>query len=295
MGLMNKSIFIALAGAPNAGKSTLINKLVNQKIAIVTSKCQTTRFNTKGIVNVGSTQLVFIDTPGLFEPGRLLEKGIVKQARQGLYEADLVCLVVDASSKSDVAVIMQKIQSLSKSVVLLLNKVDLLKDKSSLLDLAKQFNQSYAIDATFMISGKKGTGIKEFIQYIQKVAPERPWMFEGDIASDITDRRLAEEVTREALYYGLGAELPYALEVQTEVWEERQDSSLKVHQVIHILKDSQKKIILGKQGQKLKSIGQRSREQLSKILGQRVHLFLYVKVKPDWVERRTAIDMQSDI
>ncbi|CAG7589162.1 MAG: GTPase Era [Candidatus Midichloria sp.] len=287
---MQKTLVIALAGCPNAGKSTLINKIVGQKIAIVTSKCQTTRFNTKGITNINDTQLVFIDTPGLFKPSRPLEKSIVKQANLGLEEADLICFIVDATlaKKQDFSSILKQLQTLKKPIILLLNKVDALKIKSELLQLSQDMNHLYNFDSTFMISAKKGTGINEMLNYMQAKTIAGPWLFDQDIASNITDRSLAEEITREALYYGLGAELPYALEVQTELWEEKEDGSVKISQVIHILKASQKKIILGTRGQKLKSIGQRAREQIAKILERNVHLFLYVKVKPDWIERSVA-------
>ncbi|MDJ1305704.1 MAG: GTPase Era [Candidatus Midichloria sp.] len=287
---MQKTLVIALAGCPNAGKSTLVNKIVGQKIAIVTSKCQTTRFNTKGITNIDDTQLVFIDTPGLFKPSRPLEKSIVKQANLGLEEADLICFIVDATfaKKQDFSSILKQLQTLKKPIILLLNKVDALKIKSELLQLSQDMNRLYNFDSTFMISAKKGTGINEVLNYMQAKAIEGPWLFDQDIASNITDRNLAEEITREALYYALGAELPYALEVQTELWEDKEDGSVKINQVIHILKASQKKIILGTRGQKLKSIGQRAREQIAKILERNVHLFLYVKVKPDWIERRVA-------
>ncbi|MDJ1407377.1 MAG: GTPase Era [Candidatus Midichloria sp.] len=287
---MQKTLVIALAGCPNAGKSTLINKIVGQKIAIVTSKCQTTRFNTKGITNINDTQLVFIDTPGLFKPSRPLEKSIVKQAHLGLEEADLICFIVDATlaKKQDFSSILKQLQTLKKPIILLLNKVDALKIKSELLQLSQDMNHLYNFDSTFMISAKKGTGINEMLNYMQAKTIAGPWLFDQDIASNITDRSLAEEITREALYYGLGAELPYALEVQTELWEEKEDGSVKISQVIHILKASQKKIILGTRAQKLKSIGQRAREQIAKILERNVHLFLYVKVKPDWIERSVA-------
>lgn len=287
---MQKTLVIALAGCPNTGKSTLINKIVGQKIAIVTSKCQTTRFNTKGITNIDDTQLVFIDTPGLFKPSRPLEKSIVKQANLGLKETDLICFIVDATfaKKQDFSSILKQLQTLKKPIILLLNKVDALKIKSELLQLSQDMNRLYNFDSTFMISAKKGTGINEVLNYMQAKAIEGPWLFDQDIASNITDRNLAEEITREALYYALSAELPYALEVQTELWEDKEDGSVKINQVIHILKTSQKKIILGTRGQKLKSIGQRAREQIAKILERNVHLFLYVKVKPDWIEQSVA-------
>jgi len=285
---MQKTLMIALAGAPNAGKSTLINKIIGQKIAIVTSKCQTTRFNTKGVLNIDDIQLIFIDTPGLFKPDKILEKGIVKQARLGLEEADLVCLTIDSffAKRQDFSNILQQLKVFEKPVILLLNKTDIIKDKTELLQISEYMNELYNFNATFMISAKKGSGIKELINYMKENALEGPWIFDQDIASNVTDRKLSEEITREALYYSLGAELPYSLEVETELWEEKSDGSVKINQVIHILKTSQKKIILGSKGQKLKSVGQRSREQISSILERPVHLFLYVKVKADWIERR---------
>ncbi|WHQ47031.1 MAG: GTPase Era [Candidatus Midichloria sp.] len=287
---MQKILVIALAGAPNAGKSTSINKIIGQKIAIVTSKCQTTRFNTKGITNIDDTQLIFIDTPGLFKPSKSLEKSIVKQANLGLEEAELICFIVDATfaKKQDFSSILKQLQTLKKPTILLLNKVDRLKTKSELLQLSQYMNGLYNFDAIFMISAKKGTGLDEVLNYMKNKAIEGDWLFDPDIASNITDKTLSEEITREVLYYTLGAELPYTLEVQTELWEEKEDGSIKINQVIHILKGSQKKIILGTRGQKLKSIGQRARKQISKILNKNVHLFLYVKVKPDWIERSVA-------
>lgn len=294
---MQKTLIIALAGAPNAGKSTLINQLVGQKITIVTSKCQTTRFNIKGVINIDDTQLIFIDTPGIFTPSRPLEKGIVKQARSGLEEADIICLTIDSTmaKKQDFTSIIKQLKNLDKPVTLLLNKVDIIKEKTVLLDLSQSLNSAYSFDATFMISGKKGSGTKELLSYMQKNALEGPWLFDSEVVSNITDRKLAEEITREVLYYTLGAELPYALEVQTEAWEEKEDGSVKINHVINILKDSQKKIILGTKGQKLKCIGQRAREQLIAVLERPVHLFLYIKVKPDWVKKRVQANMDTGL
>ena len=282
-----KTLLIALAGAPNAGKSTLINSLVRQKIAIVTSKAQTTRFNTKGVVNIDNTQLIFIDTPGLFKPNRPLEHGIVRQARMGLEEADIICLIVDSSNihKQNHDMVINHLKRINKPIILLLNKIDLLKNKESLLGITEDMLQKYSFDAVFMISAKKHNSLVKVIDYLKNKAIDIPWIFEEGIASNITDRKLAEEITRERLYYELGSELPYSVEVQTELWEDKEDGSLKIHQIIHVLKDSQKKIILGFKGNKLKSIGQSARKQMNETFGRIVHLFLHVKIKEDWIQK----------
>jgi GTP-binding protein Era len=286
-----KTLIVAIAGAPNAGKSTLINKIVGQKISIVTSKCQTTRFNIRGVVNADRTQLVFIDTPGIFKPVKNLEKGIVKQARSGLEEADLICLLLDPTNYSVTNLALEQITRINKPKILVINKIDSVKDKTKLLEIAGNLNQHHKFDATFMISAKKGVRISDLKKYLQTNALVSPWLFDQDVASDVTDRLLSEEITREALYHCLGAELPYSVDVQTEAWEEKENGSVKICQVIHVLKSSQKKMIIGAHGQKLKQIGQRSRAQLNSILERTVHLFLYVKTKEDWIEKKIANHM----
>lgn len=281
-----KMALVALAGPPNAGKSTLLNTLIGQKLSIVTPKVQTTRNNIKGVVNIDNSQIVFIDTPGIFQPKRSLERHIVKVAWQGIAEADFIGILCDAKCYAidEFTFILKQLRTYEKRCFLLINKVDLLTDKSKLFGIAKQFEELNFFEKIFMISAIKNKGVDDTIKFISKEAPARDWMFDEDVITDSTERNLAEDITREQLYFALASELPYAIAVKTELWEEQNNGSTKIYQVIYVLKNSQKPIIIGHNGQNIKEISRRARQKITSMLGRQAHLFLYVKVKEDWVE-----------
>jgi GTP-binding protein Era len=275
--------FIALIGAPNAGKSTLINALVGSKVAIVTPKVQTTRTLLRGIAIEGRAQLVFIDTPGIFQPRRRLDRAMVTTAWGSAHDADIVALLIDAKKSLDdeAAAILDKLAEVRQPKVLILNKVDL-ADKPSLLALAQAANARAKFEATFMISALGGDGVADVRKWFAENVPEGPWHYPADEVSDAPLRQLAAEITREKLYLKLHQELPYQSTVETEVWTERKDGSVRIEQTIYVERESQRKIVLGKGGQTIKSIGAAARRELAEILERPVHLFLFVKVREDW-------------
>ncbi|MGQ0558045.1 MAG: GTPase Era [Sphingosinicella sp.] len=279
--------YVAVVGAPNAGKSTLVNALVGQKVAIVTPKAQTTRARMLGIALHGDTQLVLVDTPGIFAPRRRLDRAMVAAAWEGASEADLVVLVVDAAKalRADVADLASQLGERKTPQWLALNKTDLAA-KPTLLTLADQLNQRTGFERTFMISAATGDGVGELKAAMAARMPEGPWLFPADEVSDANDRRLAAELTREQLYRQLRAELPYDAAVATETFEERKDGSVMIRQQILVARDSQKAIVLGKGGTRIKALGEAARVEIAAALGRKVHLFLHVKVDPKWQEDR---------
>ena len=279
---------VAVVGAPNAGKSTLVNALVGQKVAIVSPKAQTTRARLMGVAIEGEAQLLLVDTPGIFAPRRRLDRAMVAAAWGGTEGADLIALVVDAKAglTARIETLVDQVKQRSEPKLLVLNKVDVTA-KERLLELATALNERLVPEAIFMISATTGDGVIDLKRALAERMPEGPWHFPEDQVSDITDRMLAAEVTREQLYHQLHAELPYDSAVETEKYEERRDGSIAIHQQILVARESQRAIVLGKRGARLKEIGSRARAELSELLGHKVHLFLHVKVKPDWEEDRS--------
>ena len=278
---------VAVVGAPNAGKSTLVNALVGQKVAIVSPKAQTTRTRLMGVAIHGETQILLVDTPGIFAPRRRLDRAMVAAAWGGAQDADLIALVVDAQTgfSQRIETMLDQLSGRREAKILVLNKVDLVR-KEELLTLASQLNARVAFEETYMISAATGDGVADLKAALAARVPEGPWHFPEDQVSDATDRMLAAEVTREQLYLQLHAELPYASAVETEKYEERQDGSVAIHQQILVGRPTQKAIVLGNGGSRIRAIGEAARTELAALLGRRVHLFLHVKVKPDWEEDR---------
>ncbi|HJQ16636.1 MAG TPA: GTPase Era [Allosphingosinicella sp.] len=279
---------VAVVGAPNAGKSTLVNALVGQKVAIVSPKAQTTRTRLMGIAIAGETQILLLDTPGIFAPRRRLDRAMVAAAWGGAQDADLIALVVDAKTgfSERIEDMLDTIAGRSEARILILNKVDVTA-KDKLLTLAAELNRRVAFEATYMVSATTGDGVGDLKAALAARMPEGPWHFPQDQVSDATDRMLAAEVTREQLYLQLHAELPYASAVETEKYEERKDGSVVIHQQILVGRPTQRAIVLGKGGARIKELGAAARAELSELLGRKVHLFLHVKVKPDWEDDRT--------
>ena len=286
--MTQKCGLVAILGAPNAGKSTLVNALVGEKVAIVSPKAQTTRARLMGIAIDGDAQLILVDTPGIFEPHRRLDRAMVAAAWDGAEDADRTLLVIDAAAKvgARVEAALSGVEGRSEPLILVLNKVDLAK-KDDLLTLAQSLSLRLSPEAVFMISASTGDGVADLKTYLAAAMPESPWHYPADQLSDATDRMVAAEITREQLYLQLHAELPYASAVETEKWEDRKDGSTVIHQQILVERDSQKAIVLGKGGAQLKKIGQAAREAISDQLGRKVHLFLHVKVNPKWDEDRS--------
>ena len=278
-----RSGFIALIGAPNAGKSTLVNQLVGSKVSIVTHKVQTTRALVRGIVIHDQTQMVLVDTPGIFKPKRRLDRAMVTTAWGGAKDADLILVLIDVEQGIDdeAEILLDSLRDKKRKVILVLNKVDRI-EAPMLLELAKKANEKVKFDQTFMISALRGYGCKDLLKYLAENLPEGPWYYPEDQISDMPMRMLAAEITREKLYLRLHNELPYSSTVETESWEEKKDGSVRIQQVIYVERDSQKKIVLGHEGQAIKSIGQAARKELMEILEQKVHLFLFVKVRDNW-------------
>ena len=278
---------IAVVGAPNAGKSTLVNALVGQKVAIVSPKAQTTRARLMGVAIEGDTQLLLVDTPGIFEPKRRLDRAMVSAAWGGTEGADVIALVVDAKGGLGPRVIpiAESIAGRSEPKYLILNKVDL-ADKAKLLLHAEKLNGIVDFAETFFISATTGDGLADLKSTFAKAMPEGPWHFPEDQVSDATERSLASEVTREQLYLQLHAELPYASAIETEQYKERDDGSVEIHQQILVERPTQRAIVLGKGGARIKEIGARARAELSGIMGKPVHLYLHVKVRLGWDDQR---------
>jgi GTP-binding protein Era len=278
---------VAVVGAPNAGKSTLVNALVGQKVAIVTAKAQTTRTRLMGIAIAGEAQLLLTDTPGIFEPKRRLDRAMVAAAWGSAQDADLIALVVDTSTglKRGVTDLLDRLKDRPEAKILILNKVDLVK-KEALLGLIGQVDGRADFEEIYMISAASGDGVAELKAALAARVPEGPWHFPEDQVSDVTDRMMAAEIVREQLYLQLHAELPYASAIETEKYEERKDGSIVIHQQILVGRDSQKAIVLGKGGSRIKEIGAAARAELTQAFGRKVHLFLHVKVNPRWEEDR---------
>jgi GTP-binding protein Era len=278
---------VAVVGAPNAGKSTLVNALVGQKVAIVSPKAQTTRTRIMGIAIEGAAQLLLLDTPGIFEPRRRLDRAMVQAAWGGTQDADLIALVIDAETgfSRRIEAMLDRLKDRREPKILVLNKVDLVK-KEDLLTLAAQLDERIAFEEVFMVSAATGDGVDDLKRALAARVPEGPWHFPEDQVSDATDRMLAAEVTREQLYLQLHAELPHESAIETERYEERRDGSVAIHQQILVGRDSQKAIVLGKGGTRIRAIGEAARTELALLLGRKVHLFLHVKVNPKWEEDR---------
>jgi len=279
--------FVAVIGAPNAGKSTLVNALVGQKVAIVSPKAQTTRARLMGIAIQDSAQILLVDTPGIFEPRRRLDRAMVAAAWTGAQDADLILLVIDCAAKisAEVERIMKSLETREHPLVLALNKVDLV-DKLNLLALASKLTGRLKPDHVFMISAAQGDGVPDLKRSLTEAMPEGPWLYPEDEVSDATDRMIAAELTREQIVNQLHQELPYATAVETETWEDRPDGSTEIRQQILVERDSQKAIVIGKGGRRLKAIGANARAEIAQHLGRPVHLYLHVKVNPHWDEDR---------
>lgn len=275
--------YVALIGAPNAGKSTLLNQLLGVKISIVTRKVQTTRARITAIGLRGESQIVFLDTPGIFEPKRRLDRAMVSAAWAGVEDSDLVALLIDAERglDRDARNIITGLQESDRHAIAILNKTDAVK-KESLLKLAAEVQEIGRFDEIFMVSALKGDGTAKLYDYMAAQVPDGPWLYPEDQLADFPERLLAAEITREKLYLRLHQELPYASTVETESWEDRDDGSVRIGQVIFVRRNSQKSIVLGKGGQTIKAIGAEARKELEEILDRKVHLFLFVKVRKDW-------------
>jgi len=282
---------VAILGAPNAGKSTLVNALVGQKVAIVSPKAQTTRARLMGIAIADETQMLLVDTPGIFTPNRRLDRAMVKAAWEGADDADRVVLVIDAAAKVGPRVeqVIEGVEARPEPKILVLNKVDI-ADKGQLLTIAQRLAERLKPEQIFMISSTTGDGVADLKAHLSAAMPASPWHFPDDQLTDATDRMVAAELTREQLYLQLHAEVPYSAAVETEKWEDRKDGSTVIHQQILIERDSQKAIVVGKGGARLKAIGQAAREAISEHLGRKVHLFLHVKVNPKWDEDRALYE-----
>jgi len=277
--------FVALIGAPNAGKSTLLNKLVGAKVSIVSHKVQTTRAIMRGIAIEGASQIVFVDTPGIFRPKRTLDRAMVDTAWGGASDADIVALLIDAKRgvTEDVAPILERLADIRLPKLLILNKIDTVK-RDSLLALAADLNARGGFDDTFMVSALSGSGVSDLLTHLAAKVPEGPWLYPEDQISDLPMRMLAAEITREKVFLRLHDELPYSSTVETEQWTEMKDGSARIEQTIYVERESQKKIVLGKDGQTVKAISMASRKELAEIMERPVHLFLFVKVRENWAE-----------
>ncbi|MEZ5757103.1 MAG: GTPase Era [Emcibacteraceae bacterium] len=275
--------FVALIGAPNAGKSTLLNSLVGSKIAIVTHKVQTTRSRLVGVAVHGQSQMIFVDTPGIFQPRKRLERAMVAAAWEGANDADVIILLVDSTKKLDdsTRLIAEGLKESNKKKILALNKIDIVK-RDSLLALSKELNELGGFEATMMISAKTGNGLADLQNEIAKFLPESPWLYPEDHLTDITERMLASEITREKFFLRYHEELPYAATIETERWKDLKDGSVRIEQVIYVERDSQKAMVIGKGGQGLNTIGKMAREELEELLDRKVHLFIFVKVRKGW-------------
>ena len=278
--------FVALIGAPNSGKSTLLNALVGAKVSIVSRKVQTTRTRVLGIAIAGKAQIIFVDTPGIFAPRKRLDRAMVAAAWRGADDADLIALLVDAHASAraldpDTLAIVARLGESGRKAVLVLNKVDLV-NPPQLLGLAQRLNAEGLFTDTFMISALTGDGVADLRQHFAKAMPASPWLFPEDQISDMPDRLLAAELVREQLFEQLHQELPYALTVETEGWEERKDGSVKIDATIFVQRESQRAIALGKGGERIKAVGAGARKQLEALFERRVHLFLFVKVREKW-------------
>ncbi len=279
--------FIALIGEPNAGKSTLLNRMVGAKVSIVTHKVQTTRARIRGVAMEGDAQLVFVDTPGLFKPRRRLDRAMVAAAWGGAADADVVVLMVEAHRgiTEGVERILEGLEEIEqgRTVALAINKIDKVPSEK-LLALTSDLNARFPFAETFMISAEKGHGVDDLRKWLASELPEGPWLYPEDQIADLPLRMIAAEMTREKLTLRLHQELPYQLTVETENWEERKDGSAKIDQVIYVMRDGHKGIVLGKRGETIKAVSQAARAELEEFLDRKIHLFLQVKVRPNWLE-----------
>jgi GTP-binding protein Era len=279
--------FVALIGEPNAGKSTLLNRMVGAKVSIVTHKVQTTRARIRGVAMEGEAQIVFVDTPGLFRPRRRLDRAMVAAAWGGAADADVVVLMVEAHRgvTPGVEEILATLRDrmAGRPVALAINKIDRV-EAPVLLGLSKELNDRYPFVRTFMISAEKGYGVDDLRKWLAEILPAGPWLYPEDQIADLPLRMIAAEITREKLTLRLHEELPYQLTVETENWEERKDGSVRIDQVVYVARDGHKGIVLGHKGETIKVIGQLARTELETFLERRVHLFLQVKVRPNWLE-----------
>lgn len=280
--MSQRCALIALLGAPNAGKSTLVNRVVGAKVAIVTPKAQTTRSPVRGIVNVEKSQLIFLDVPGVFEPKKGFDEAMVSAAWKAADEADVVLYLLDAAKpKGDVAII-ERLRQEGKKAVLVFTKIDTVS-RESLLPKAQKMNEEGVFSDIFFISAETGECVQDLLSHLAKRAPESPWLYpeEEDVTSDVTMRELAAEITREKLFMMLNQELPYSLNVETESWEE-EEKRVVIRQCVTVERESHKKIVIGAKGEGIKRIGMSARRELEKMLERKVHLVLFVRVRPDW-------------
>ena len=275
--------FVALIGAPNAGKSTLLNALVGAKVAIVSRKVQTTRALIRGIALEGRAQLIFVDTPGIFAPRRRLDRAMVTTAWSGAHDADLVGVLIDARKglEEEADAILDRLAEVKAAKILILNKIDLVA-RDTLLALTKAANDQAKFEATFMISALTGDGVADLKRWLAERMPGGPWLYPADQMSDAPMRQLAAEITREKLFERLHQELPYHSTVETEVWKELRKGDIRIEQTIYVERESQRKIVLGKGGQAIKAIGEAARKEIASIVEAKVHLFLFVKVREGW-------------
>jgi GTP-binding protein Era len=290
---------VALIGAPNAGKSTLLNRLIGRKLAIVTPKPQTTRTRLLGIAIEDRAQIIYVDTPGIFAPRRRLDRAMVAAAWSGVEDADRIVFLVDAARgvDRDTRGIIDRLGERGQEAILALNKIDLVR-RDNLLALADKLSREGRFDPVFMISGRTGDGVDDLKRHLATVLPEGPWLFPEDQLSDMPERMIAAEVTREQVFLQLRDELPYGSAVETERWEDKKDGSARIEQVIFVQRPSQRAIVLGEGGQRIKAIGARARAELEHLLDRRVHLFLFVKVRENWVEDReryAALGLDYDV
>ena len=279
--------FVAIVGAPNVGKSTLVNRLVGSKVSIVSPKVQTTRARVLGIALLGGTQALLVDTPGVFAPRHRLDKAMVNAAWEGASGADVVAVIVDAArgdrAAQEAAPVVDGLRERRRAAILVLNKVDVV-DKPKLLELANRLNSSGVFEQIFMISALNGDGVRDLAAHLAAALPPGPWLYPEDQLSDMPARLLAAEITREKLFFHLQQELPYSVAVETESWADRDDGSVRIDQVIWVHREAQRPIVLGRGGHRIKKIGELARTELEALLGHRVHLFLYVKVRENWRE-----------
>ncbi|MEH6520157.1 GTPase Era [Sulfitobacter sp.] len=279
--------FVALIGEPNAGKSTLLNRMVGAKVSIVTHKVQTTRARIRGVAMQEQSQIVFVDTPGLFEPRRRLDRAMVAAAWGGAADADVVVLLIEAQRglTEGVERILERLNEIGEGarVALAINKIDRV-EAPKLLGLSQKLNDAYPFIETFMISAEKGHGVEMLKTWLAGEVPEGPWLYPEDQIADLPMRMIAAEMTREKLTLRLHQELPYQMTVETENWEERKDGSAKIDQLIYVVRDGHKGIVLGNKGETIKAVGKAAREEMEEFLGRKIHLFLQVKVRPNWLE-----------
>lgn len=284
-----KAGFVALIGEPNAGKSTLLNKMVGAKVSIVTHKVQTTRARIRGVAMEGQSQLIFVDTPGLFKPRRRLDRAMVAAAWGGAADADVVVLMIEAHrgrSEGVKAIIERLKEHAGKApIALAINKIDKVKSEK-LLGLAEEMNEAFPFVQTFMISAERGHGCDALREWLSHQLPEGPWLYPEDQIADLPLRMIAAETTREKLTLRLHQELPYQLTVETENWEDRKDGSCRIDQIVYVMRDGHKGIVLGNGGETIKAVSTAARAELEEFLDRRVHLFLQVKVRPNWLEEK---------